>query len=232
MFAVAIPGFAMLNFYGPNFLPIIGLYACVYFTYEAIARALSVAFDNPLIGMLNFLQIWFTSFLFAGVMIPEDQVIWPLRVFCTILPLKWGISSIAYLDANQETYKGAYPCTYPTDSGCLTHDGDADGWYCDSDIDLSQCYGYTGTQVLETLGGNYDAVSPDDYVLRNFGIIIAIAFVFQLQFMIIAGYLADQNSKIIDMPEVKSSPKSTPNSKVGTTVHDTTATDIISIDTE
>lgn len=222
LFAIAIPGFAMLNFYGPNFVPIIGLYACVFFTYEAIARALSVAFDNPLMGMLNFLQIWFTSFLFAGVMIPEDMVIWPLRIFCYILPLKWGIASIAYLDANEEKYRSAHPCPYPTDPACLTHDGDSIGWKCDSDIELSQCYGYTGTQVLDTLGGNYEAVSSENNVLRNFGIIIAIAFVFQLQFMVIAGYLADQNSKIVDtLGPGKSSPNTTPNSKTGQ-VHNST----------
>jgi len=45
--------------------------------------------------MLNFLQVWFTSFLFAGVVIPESMVIWPFRIFCYIMPLKWGISSIA-----------------------------------------------------------------------------------------------------------------------------------------
>merc|ERR1712070_1035621 len=125
IFVDGIPGFAIANFYAPHFLEMTSMYAITLFSYECIARFLSVAFDNPLMGMLNYLQIWFTSFLFAGVMIPEDMVIWPLRIFCYILPLKWGIASIAYLDANEEKYRSAHPCPYPTDPACLTHDGDS-----------------------------------------------------------------------------------------------------------
>ena len=99
VFLDGIPGFAIANFWGPHYLEITAFYAITLFTYECIARMLSISFDNPLMGMLNYLQIWFTSFLFAGVMVPEDQVIWPFRVFFYIMPLKWSISSNAYLDA-------------------------------------------------------------------------------------------------------------------------------------
>ncbi len=43
-------------------------------------QALSVAFLNPLIGILAFISTWFTSFLFSGFFLPEDDVPWPLKV--------------------------------------------------------------------------------------------------------------------------------------------------------
>jgi len=43
LFAVGIPGFAIGNFYTPNFLPIMAVYTCILFTYESIARCFSVA---------------------------------------------------------------------------------------------------------------------------------------------------------------------------------------------
>ena len=41
-------------------------------------------------------------------MIPEEEVIWPFRVLCYIMPLKWGITNIAYMDAIDATYVRAY----------------------------------------------------------------------------------------------------------------------------
>ncbi len=39
-----------------------------------------MAFLNPLIGILAFISTWFTSFLFSGFFLPEDDVPWPLKV--------------------------------------------------------------------------------------------------------------------------------------------------------
>ena len=44
------------------------------------AQALSVAFMNPLVGILAFVNCWFTSFLFCGFFLPEDDIPWPLKV--------------------------------------------------------------------------------------------------------------------------------------------------------
>ena len=198
---------------------IIVLYALVYFSYESIARALSVASDNPLIGMLNFLQLWFTSFLFAGVLIPEDQVIWPLRVFCYILPLKWGIAAVAKLDTYDETYSGAHECTVGDQSVvCLTHDASSGkGWYCDSGIDISQCYGYEGKNVLDSLGGKYEAISSDVNVYVNFGIILGIAFSFHILYMLLAWMNVMKVSKIVEQGDSKSMVKPAQVSMVETT---------------
>jgi ABC-type multidrug transport system ATPase subunit len=232
LFAVGIPGFAIGNFYAPNFLPIIAVYTCILFTYESIARCFSVAFENPLLGMLNFMQVWFTSFLFAGVMIPESMVIWPFRIFCYIMPLKWGIGSIAWLDADESTYSGAYLCDPDIRSDCLMHyedgQGITPGWSCSSTeggaYNPLQCYGHSGEQVLESLGMNYDVVSKDDNIARNFGIIVAIAAGFQIVYMVLAVMKCAAVSKIVDL-----SKGTTPNG-TGTGVG-TVASEMISMPT-
>ena len=121
LFSVGIPGFGIIDLYATNFLPIICLYACLYSSFESIARLFSVSFDNSLLGMLSYLNCWFTSFLFAGIVIPEDHVIWPFRVFFYLFPLKWGIPAIQYMDAIDATYNGAYLCDDITRTDCLFH---------------------------------------------------------------------------------------------------------------
>lgn len=203
VFLDGIPGFAIANFWGPHYLEITAFYAITLFTYECIARMLSISFDNPLMGMLNYLQIWFTSFLFAGVMVPEDQVIWPFRVFFYIMPLKWSISSNAYLDAIDAEYEGATLCPegMENDSDCLYHFTDAGekiypGWSCGANTTPQSCYGRTGTQILDSLGENYDVVSSENHLLMNFGVVISIGLAFQAIYMILASMKSSAASKI------------------------------------
>jgi hypothetical protein len=49
---------------------------------------------NPLLGMLNFVNFWFTSFLFAGFFAREIDVIWPFKLFVYILPMRWSLAVI------------------------------------------------------------------------------------------------------------------------------------------
>lgn len=195
IFAIGIPGFAIGNMYAPNFGSIIALYTVLYFSYECIARCMSVTFPNPLLGMLAYLNTWFTSFLFAGVMIPKDEVIWPFRVFVYILPLNWSVKTVAYLDAIDADYDGAYYCDENVRSDCIFHLSDSNarilpGWTCSKDPAVEynpmQCYGNEGWQVLDSLGKNYDSITSEDEVNTNFGIIIAIALVMWLQYVIFA----------------------------------------------
>lgn len=204
---VGIPGFAIGNMYAPNFGSIIAIYACILFSYECIARCFSVAFPNPLLGMLGYMNVWFTSFLFAGVMIPKDQVIWPFRVFVYILPLNWGISTLAYLDAIDATYTGAYACAAPERTDCLYHYTDTGvqllpGWTCSvtagGAYNPLQCYGYQGWQILDSLSMNYDSISSWNHVSRNFGIIIAIAITMWCMYCISAYKVVSNVSFIVN----------------------------------
>jgi hypothetical protein len=208
IFAVGIPGFAICGMWAPNFIPIICVYTCGYISYECVARALSVAFDNALLGMLSYLNIWFTSFLFAGLVIPEESVIWPFRVFFTILPLKWGIQTVAYLDIVDATYSGAYYCDTLVRNDCIVIPGESVGWTCAANpgdiYNPLQCYGHTGEQVLYSLSANFGAITMDNYVGRNFGIILAIGAFFQFFYIILAARKANKVSSISDtMPTAR-----------------------------
>ncbi len=195
LFAIGIPGFGIGNLWAPKFFEIISLYAALYFSYECVARCLSVAFPNPLLGMLSYLNIWFTSFLFAGVMIPADEVIWPFRLFVYVLPLFYSVKTVCYLDAIDATYKKAYYCDESVRSDCLFHFTSTGrklypGWTCsavaDGEYNPMACYGNEGWQTLDSLGKSYASISSNDEVSENFGWITLIAFVFFLFFVVFA----------------------------------------------
>ena len=207
LFSVGIPGFAIIDFYAPNFLTIICLYACIYSSFESIARLFSVAFDNSLLGMLSYLNCWFTSFLFAGIVIPEDHVIWPFRVFFFIFPLKWGIPGIAFLDAIDANYNGAYLCEDVSRTDCLFHYNSHNepimpGWTCTTTpnglYNKLGCYGMTGQQVLESLKINFGAISSSNLLGQQFGIVIAIGVFFHLLSAIFTVQKASRFSTIVD----------------------------------
>jgi hypothetical protein len=193
--AVGIPGFAIGNMWAPHFAEIISLYMCLYFSYECIARMYSVLFDNPLMGMLGYMNVWFTSFLFAGIMIPEDQVIWPFRALVYALPLNWSVRTVTYLNSIDAEYDGAYYCDGDVRSDCIYHfDDDGEkilpGWTCsevaDGAYNPMQCFGNEGWQTLDSLGKNYESISSEDETDRNFGIIIAIAATMWTVYVILA----------------------------------------------
>ena len=58
------------------------------------------------------------------------------------------------------------------------------------------CYGRTGEQILESLGKNYDAVTANNEVAMNFGVIIAIGVSYQIGYMVLAAMKASNHSKI------------------------------------
>ena len=69
MCALSVSAYGIGNFYLPNYPSILFVYAINLWVYERQAQLLSVTFSNPLIGMLMFLNIWFASFLFNGILV-------------------------------------------------------------------------------------------------------------------------------------------------------------------
>eukprot|EP00961_Rhodomonas_salina_P182921 2469545-Rhodomonas_salina.1 len=99
-------------------------------------------------GMLLYLCMWFSSFLFAGIMVPEKDVIWPFRVFAYVLPLRWCLASMAYIEFADVDYEG----------------GD-----CEPGLG---CYGTDGKEVLDSLGLQFQSISSDDNVARDIGYLV------------------------------------------------------------
>jgi len=88
----------------------------------------------------------------GGFLVGNDDVVWPIRTFAYILPLKYCIKSMVYseyIDADDYT-----PCD--------TSDPD------------EICFGNTGKEVLATLGKLYHLFDDESTFAQDFGFILAI----------------------------------------------------------
>eukprot|EP00293_Proteomonas_sulcata_P018213 CAMPEP_0184314936 /NCGR_PEP_ID=MMETSP1049-20130417/78633_1 /TAXON_ID=77928 /ORGANISM="Proteomonas sulcata, Strain CCMP704" /LENGTH=190 /DNA_ID=CAMNT_0026633147 /DNA_START=62 /DNA_END=634 /DNA_ORIENTATION=- len=169
---LGVSTFAISNFYGTNFLVYWIVFTMVLLCFECMAQALSVQFDNPLIGMLAFMNNWFTSFLFSGLVVAEADVMWPFRIFNYCLPFRYGISALTKVEYDKDVTFG----------GAVVADNEL-GFSCPELSDL-QCYGRTGDQVLKTLSNSYKSLSPDTNILEMILAILAISAVFKVLYFI------------------------------------------------
>jgi len=141
------------------------------------------------------MNLWFVSFLFNGIAIPIDAVIWPFRVFCYVLPYRWAQAAITYtIFIFSPQYNGAEPCNITTSLppngspenrtvSCdpTTPDEHGFGFYCPN-LDPAQCFGRTGAQLLNSIGQTFTSVSAtDDWHLACL-YMLAMALFFKLHF--------------------------------------------------
>jgi len=87
--ALAVPGYAIFNFNVDGFAMSWLCLTVMLCGFEFMGESLGIMFKNPLIGMLAAVGAWFFAFLFSGSFLNPDFVIWPFRVFCYVLPLRW-----------------------------------------------------------------------------------------------------------------------------------------------
>ena len=59
VFALGIPSIAIMDFPGSSFGMMILLWGICMYVFECVAECLSVWFDDPIIGMLQFMNFWF-----------------------------------------------------------------------------------------------------------------------------------------------------------------------------
>jgi hypothetical protein len=179
VFALGVSAYAITDFTPEMFPQMILIFAMQLWAFECIAQAHSLM-PNPLVGMLGFLNIWFTSFLFAGVLLPEEDVVWPLRAFVYVLPFRWGLSAMVHTEyIKAPDYSGAESCT-PGVGVCGPK-----GFYCPGDKSGGlQCFGTTGAEVLDSIQVSYNAFSSTDTVGRDLFYMICIAVVFKVAFVI------------------------------------------------
>ena len=63
------------------------LHASLMFVFESFAEMLSVALDNPILGMLGHVAFWFGGFLFGGFRFQSVTCTCPLNYFFMSCPL-------------------------------------------------------------------------------------------------------------------------------------------------
>ena len=128
LFAVCALGpaaYGISNYEPSGFVSVCAVWAACIYACEAVSEVLSVQFDNPLLGMMNFMGFWFSGFLYGGFLIPGKDMIWPLKIFYYILPLKYGVRSMVYAEfIDADWSKCKTPSTRALGQvGCFGEDG-------------------------------------------------------------------------------------------------------------
>ena len=145
------------------------IYAINLLCWETLAQFTALSGSAVLVGMLNYLNLNFSAFLFSGVFLPLGDVPWPFRVSCYVLPLRWAYQTLFYWAFVKMRFKGAVPCS---------------GLYCPGGFECPgsrrECYGFEGQQVLETLGPIFDVISPTNHTGRNVAIMLGFAATIRL----------------------------------------------------
>jgi len=199
--ALSASAYGIIDFNGERYGEVLLIYACMMFAFESIAQMLSVAFDNPLIGMLNFMQVWFFSFLFSGLFITVGDIVWPFRILSYILPFRYAAQAIIYQEYIAEPFKGARLCD-PGTPNCLSFPGDQgadEGWTCGDSADSNVCYGREGWQVLETISSSMDLVNADTNTGINIAILLAIAVGARLMYVVLMVMKANKATTIAEV---------------------------------
>ena len=76
-------------------------YTASLWVFENTAQVLAALIPNVVLGFLLFLNYWFGCFLFAGVLVATNDVVWPLRACCYAFPLRWTLRSMSYLEVSE-----------------------------------------------------------------------------------------------------------------------------------
>jgi len=149
-------------------------------TFEFTAELLAVTTTHFSVGMLAFMGVWFANFLFGGMLVKDDDVLWPLRLTCYILPMRYGTQSIAYEEFIDSTWAGAISCN-STETTCSDR-----GFICDS----RPCYGQTGTQVLDSLHIGFNLISSENRTVQSimymliYCLVMKVLYIMRIMWMI------------------------------------------------
>ena len=154
------------------------VFSAALWAFEAMAQAMGALFPNPLVGMLAYLFLWFTSFLFAGFFIVGEGIPWPLKVFLYVLPLRWSIASMVKTEFRWSTFEGAQLA--PAAAG-----SPYSGFTCTAPAAARQvCFGRTGEQVLWSLSQSFTSFDPAQETFgTDVACLVGIGLFFKLVFV-------------------------------------------------
>ena len=160
LFALGIPSFLIQDVPGSAFGTSVILWAVLIYVFECASEALAVSFDDPILGMLQFMNLWFASFLFGGFLIPLRDMFWPFKLFYYVMPYSYFIRSMIYSTFNAITFE---PCTEA--SGGF-------GAVCIPETD--------GIAVLGELSRVFPLLDTKNRFVEDVGILLAIALFYKL----------------------------------------------------
>jgi len=164
--ALVVPAYAVGNFHMGGFLWCHVLMTAMIWCFECTGEALGIGIQNPLIGMLVSVMLWFSAFLFSGIFLKPDFIIWPFRICCYIFPLGWATTGMHYAESHGATWSGAE----------LTQDG---GFACPN-LPAMQCFGQTGDQVRASLSSSYGNLKVEDTLFTDLLYLLIIAALWKI----------------------------------------------------
>lgn len=162
--SIGIPAFLIQDVPGEAASRFFFLFAALYFVFESMAEVLSIFIDDPILGMLCFMNFWFASFLFGGFVIPYDDLYFPWTLFYHIMPFSYFVRSAIYLAFAYATFEN---CPVGSFSAvCIQEE--------------SPGAGVPGIQVIEVYSNIMPIADSDDTIGRDILVLIAIGVVYKI----------------------------------------------------
>ena len=181
IFALGIPSYAIMNTPGDTFPIVLITWSLTLYIYECVAESLSVWIDDPILGMLQFMNFWFGGFLFGGFLIAKRDMFWPFTLFYYIMPYSYYVRTQMYNQFEDSTWE---PC-------CV---GYTNRTMCPEPFCVDPP---TGQNVLNELSKSYPVVQGDVNVGENLLILAGIALFWKLTYVAGVFYKTSQVSKIL-----------------------------------
>lgn len=172
--ALLIPAYGIMNYPIERFVQGMLLWSLGINCFEGFAQMLALQFDNPLIGMMSYINIFFTAFLFGGWLISEADLIWPFKLFYYIMPMKYTVRGTLYQDMIGSTYDDCeLPCAGPP-----------------------VCFGQDGGTVLDSLSMILPVYSSKDTFGEDIGYLLCILAVVKTNYFVLLLMKSSSYSKM------------------------------------
>lgn len=176
LFSLGIPMFVVQDAPRESFGLVMVLFAAVAFVFESLAECLSVWIEDPILGMLQFMNVWFASFLFGGFLIPLRDLYWPFELFYYIMPFNYFVRSAIFEIFTSTTFE---PCTDVTKSAVC--------------VDST-----SGSDVLAGLGRVIPLFTTDNQTAKDIGVLVAIGAFYKILYVVGVFYKTSQVTKFVD----------------------------------
>ena len=156
--ALGVSAYGISNYYAPHMMIMVSIWSLSIYCWEAIAQVMALSFKNPLLGMMQFMGVWFSGFLYGGFLIPGEDMVWPFKLFYYILPLKYTIRSMVYTEFIDSKYDSCDKNRYEDEI----------------------CFGKGGKEVLENLNQIYPLFSSDNTLMVDLLVIFGLTVLFKV----------------------------------------------------
>jgi ABC-type multidrug transport system ATPase subunit len=168
--SIGFSGYVLANWNPEGFPVVLLAHVLLLFSFECPAQFFAVSFSNPLLGLLQVINLWFASFLFGGFLVPEADVPWPLRAFTYVSQIKWATKAAIFAELHDTTFDGA-----------VLDQNSTLGFTClGSTI---ECFGFTGDQVLATLKSSaMKHLATESELATDCGFLLGVAVVFRVAY--------------------------------------------------